>query len=298
MLLLVLDIALAALISAAAFLRGRWPLEPVAGMLTQFALLAVALAALSLYLGQPMGAAIAALGAGVGFWRTRETFAKAMPQVRDAHAKIIWANLFRRRRSFEAVQRWALAEKADIVALGEFPEGGKPLPQFAAAYPHQFPHDPTRLRDIVLFSRSPFLSAKPVFSAWRRPSLVVTTETAGEALTVIATHAPVPWTPKRLELQRRHIAEAFAGADLRKTPFVVVGDFNAAPWNDVLQSANATERLRLGPRSTWAAPLPLFGIPIDHAFVSKALAGSVVLGPFNGSDHFPIVVSVRRRAPE
>lgn len=294
MYILIADIALAALIAAAVFVRGVWPLEPAAGVLTQLGLTAVVLALISLAVAQPIGAALLSLSAGLAFWRTREALAPASPDLADAQMKVVWANLFRRRQSFEAVQRLALTEQADIVALGEFPEGAKLLPQFADAYPHQFPQDPTRLRDIVMFSRLPLQSAKAVYSAWRRPNLAVSVNLANEPLTVIATHAPVPWTPKRQEMQRRHIAEIFAGGDNRKTPFIVVGDFNAAPWSAVLGRPVAIERLRLGARATWLLPLPLLGIPIDHAFVSKGLEGSVALGPFNGSDHFPIIASVKR----
>lgn len=293
--LLFTDIALTALIAAAVFIRGVWPLEPAAGILTQLALLALALATVSLFLAQPFGAAIALAGVGLTLWRTRAAFAPASPAVAGAEAKIIWANLFRQRRSLEDLQRLALKERADVVALGEFPVEAKLLPAFAQTYPHQYPHAPTRRQDIVVFSRIPFTDAKTVFSTWRRPSLVVTVEIAGEALTIAATHAPVPWTPQRLATQRKHIAETFAAVETRK-PFVVVGDFNAAPWSNALDNDRKTTRLHLGPKATWVFPLAVLGIPIDHGYVSSGLEGSVALGPFIGSDHFPIIVSVKRKA--
>jgi len=79
---------------------------------------------------------------------------------------------------------------------------------------------------------------------------------------------------------------------------LLIGDFNAVPWNEALEQIGrqpgAPQRLSLGPRSTWLSPLPLLGAAIDHAFVSNALVGSVALGPANGSDHFPIIVSLKR----
>jgi endonuclease/exonuclease/phosphatase (EEP) superfamily protein YafD len=293
MLILLIQLGLAGAIAGAVFIRGVWPFEPAAGLLTQLGLGALALAIASLAVGAPAGAGLLLAAAALAFWQTREAVAAPSPEIGDAEFKVLWSNLFMRQKSLEASQRLALSEGADVAAFAEFPEGGRLLAEFEAAFPHRFPEALTDRQDTILFSRFPFLSTRTI-SLWRRPSLVVRIETAGGPLTVVAVHAPVPWTPGRQSLQHRQIAETFAAIEAAP-PFIIVGDFNAAPWSAVLNPPPDVRRLSLGRRSTWMSPLPLLGIPIDHAFVSKDLCGSVALGPATGSDHRPIVVSARPR---
>ena len=76
----------------------------------------------------------------------------------------------------------------------------------------------------------------------------------------------------------------------------MLGDYNATPWTTAfrdLRRENGMLRLSPGPASTWFAPWPILGLPIDHALVTGKLEGSVRVGPGLGSDHMPLIVRLR-----
>ena len=79
---------------------------------------------------------------------------------------------------------------------------------------------------------------------------------------------------------------------------VVLGDFNATPWNDAFQAMRRECGLSAGSTRwwlpSWPDPLPgLLRVPIDHVLVGGDL--TVVearLGPSIGSDHRPVLATI------
>lgn len=295
--LMFVEMLLAVLTVGAVFLRGLWPFEAAAGALTQLFVVCLCASFLSFGLARPVSGAMLVAAAALGLWRAQETFATPSPPINDPEITVVWANIYDRTRSSLAVQRLALAENADFVALGEYPLTDNLLPEFRVAYPHRAPERSTARQNSVVFSRTPFLAVEELQSK-RHPPIKVRVETRLGPLTLIAVHPPVPFTPGLLRRQREETARAFAALPPEE-PGVLIGDFNAVPWNLSLSqpstTPNAPLRLSLGPRATWMSPVPMIGAQIDHAFISRGLEGSVRLGPANGSDHLPIVVRVRRK---
>ncbi|MEX0645420.1 MAG: endonuclease/exonuclease/phosphatase family protein [Parvularculaceae bacterium] len=293
----IIQAALSLLIVTAVFLRGVWPFEAIAGALTQIALVGVLFAALSFSLGRPAGAMLLIAGACLALWRADSAFERGTPVVVEPDVIIVWANLFTRQASLDAVQKLAMRENALVVAFGEFPAEAELRSAFLEQYPHRFPKEPSRNQDSVIFSKTP-LEVAPENSKQRRSALTVRVSIDDAILTIVVMHPPVPWTPAKLDKQRVMIAEAFRRAKAR-SPYLIIGDFNATPWNLALAEASnieaAPNRLSLGAKSTWLSPFPLIGAAIDHAYSSPDLLGSVELGPANGSDHFPIIVALKRK---
>jgi endonuclease/exonuclease/phosphatase (EEP) superfamily protein YafD len=81
-------------------------------------------------------------------------------------------------------------------------------------------------------------------------------------------------------------------------PLVVVGDLNVSPFSPQFRHLLEEGRLRsaadgFGWQPTWPSFLLPAGIQIDHALVSPAVTVKAFSrGPFDGSDHRPIVVDV------
>ena len=85
---------------------------------------------------------------------------------------------------------------------------------------------------------------------------------------------------------------------------IVVGDFNLTPWSFTLKRQDKALRLRRWTRAlaSWpagkfsrimAAPAPF--LPIDHVYAgSDWRAVRIERGPALGSDHRPVVVTLRR----
>ncbi|MFO0990899.1 MAG: endonuclease/exonuclease/phosphatase family protein [Hyphomicrobiales bacterium] len=82
---------------------------------------------------------------------------------------------------------------------------------------------------------------------------------------------------------------------------IVMGDFNATPYSRQLQTFQRNSGLnRLTFLPTWSSKLlQLPQIDIDHIFVSEMLEplGRAYIGGPAGSDHYPVIATVRMRQP-
>lgn len=105
-------------------------------------------------------------------------------------------------------------------------------------------------------------------------------------------------TSRRFEAARnRQIAVA---AEPVETPGLLIGDFNATMWSPPilrLQRQNGLRRVNCGGPYAFSWPagqmLPPV-IRIDQAFVTEGLTASCEVGPDVGSDHYPLIVRIKR----
>jgi endonuclease/exonuclease/phosphatase (EEP) superfamily protein YafD len=131
------------------------------------------------------------------------------------------------------------------------------------------------------------------------PSIVATFADPGGDYTVIATHPVPPKSPdyaRDRDTQLRAIAQLVAASPL---PCIVAGDLNATPWSAAFRDLIATSGLRdtalgRGVQASWNARVWAPRIPIDHIL---APPGTEIIrravGPFVGSDHFPVEAEIR-----
>ena len=295
--IVVLCAALLAGAVAAVTTRGIWPVEILVSLAPQAAVISMVAALAMLGLGRYLSAAMCGLAA-ILFLLALKALLEPVTRVDDAQSLILWHNAFGKADAVRRVMETALAERADIVAFAEYPVSYAAPQTFRAAFPYVFPSPDKTVDGPVVFSRTKFESTSFLESG-RRPTAKVVVATSSGPLTVIAVHAPVAWTPAKLKRQAHVIAGALAAADAGARS-IVVGDFNAAAWNasitKPLEMADSIRRGSLGVGATWLAPTAFLGIPIDHAFATMDLDLGVRLGPATGSDHRPLVVSVRTAA--
>jgi endonuclease/exonuclease/phosphatase (EEP) superfamily protein YafD len=84
---------------------------------------------------------------------------------------------------------------------------------------------------------------------------------------------------------------------------ILTGDFNATPWSAELRRLDRTLGLSRRDRglATWPAQLSgrtwrLPFMPIDHVYAGPDWATvSVERGPWVGSDHYPVIVTLTPR---
>ena len=122
----------------------------------------------------------------------------------------------------------------------------------------------------------------------------VSVETAAGRLRLVGLHPSVPGSPSRLASRDRQILAAARTLEA-EGPGLMVGDLNATPWTTALQAVRretGVRRVSTGLASTWFAPWPFLGIPIDHVLVTPGLRASARVGPGVGSDHMPLIVRV------
>lgn len=217
--------------------------------------------------------------------------------------KIVQFNVWHENRTPWKSLDWILAQNADVVIIEEGGGAGWGIIKgLRAAYPHASCKKGT-VCETLIFSRQPMIARggvvldKPYLSA----SWATLADPKG-AFTVAGVHYtwPVPAGPQ--QAQSRKLVTALAPFGRRST--ILAGDFNSTPWSFTLKRQDKALGLRRWTRAlpSWpsgqfsrvaAAPAPF--LPIDHVYAgSEWRAVKVQRGPALGSDHRPIVITLRR----
>ena len=110
-------------------------------------------------------------------------------------------------------------------------------------------------------------------------------------------HPPVPGEDAAERDAQVLYAARFAAKS--GVPLVAMGDFNDVAWSDTSQrfkhvGGYLDPRIGRGLYSSFDANRPLFRCPIDQIYVTQDVAMVAFgLGPHVGSDHFPIIATIR-----
>lgn len=163
-------------------------------------------------------------------------------------------------------------------------------------------------RGVALFSRRAGIDAeiiRPV-TDHDRPMIQANLDLSGMPVAILGFHAtrPAPARPYRNQAQGMHAAVFWSSAFARVgSERLLIGDFNStsqgALVSDLCRRADLADARRgHGLAGTWPASLPApLRVPIDSAYHSAGLVTTDLhVGPDVGSDHLPIVLTVRRRA--
>lgn len=208
--------------------------------------------------------------------------------------KIIQLNALRSNHDLARVARWVNAEQPNIVTITEAR------------------HD---LRDRIVRDTGWKLAGEmgnlmiftpQVYRVMNRPDLPkgspltfvnATYDEPGGPVEVVTAHLGWPVDP-RAPGQVRDLVSVVER--LPRERMILTGDFNAAGWSQTIRHLD--RRLGLIRRdqglATWPAqmfgrPWPLPFVPIDHVYAGPAWRTvSVERGPWLGSDHYPLVVTL------
>lgn len=293
-----LAVLAASAVAGVVLARFGWPFELAASLLPQIGAVALLLTLSLFLLGRP-GSALIALGVGaLCAYGARDLFAPATPPLPERDVRIVWANLLGEPDAFARVMRLAATENADLVVLAEFPTRmslDEALP-LAGSYAHHAGRPGADGVNVAMFSRLPLADLEAIHAPQhpRRQGIAASIVTTHGALRVIGVHPAVPAIPRAQAGRDDTIARAAAHMRTHG-PSVLMGDFNTVPWSTAITSAladGAVTRAQTGWRSTWASPLPVLGLPIDHAFAASGARISARVGPGVGSDHLPLIIDV------
>lgn len=154
---------------------------------------------------------------------------------------------------------------------------------------------------VVLYSKHPWVSCDIVeYSAeLGTPSLSALFDLPdSQQLRLIAVH-PAPPMTSSLWKSRNSLFTSLAKDVKARVPnkTIVAGDLNCTPWSYWFKRLQRDSGLRTsayghGVNVSWKPfPLPLGGLPIDHALVGEQVkVATSDIGPDVGSDHRPLVV--------
>lgn len=209
--------------------------------------------------------------------------------------RVIQFNLWRENRHIDQVVSWIVAQRPDVVVIEE---------------------STPALRDLLI-ARTGWAVAGAGTTAMifthgrylemRRPRLDhrskltwvnATYPSASGSFEVVATHLSWPTDPAQTA-QRRDLGRVLSA--LPRDRLILAGDFNSTPWSFATRRDDEHWGLIRRDRALMSWPARRWGqrrwpapfLPIDHIYAGPgwALIG-VTRGPYLGSDHFPLIVTL------
>lgn len=268
------------------------------------AVLAVALWALKLRAAAGLAAALA-LANGIPIVPLLLTRAEAAPPA-SASLRVLAINVFARNRQYDRVIEYVRRERPDVLVLLEVtPEWESALqrqlkPEFAFSWSRA-----TGARaGMSMMSRLPPLESREIdLGGTGDPSLLLTLQRADARITVLGTHLYWPLGPSTAAVRNRQLDGIARAARERHTPLAIVGDLNITPFSPhfarTLRDGGLSSCANgFGLPATWPARFPPLFIQIDHCLMSEGVsARNFRVGPYVGSDHYPVSVELTVSAP-
>ncbi len=212
--------------------------------------------------------------------------------------RLFSANLLTENRKFHWTLKAIQAADPDFIALVEVDQTWLlALSALNTAYPYHLSHPCDDNFGVALYSKYPFHSSEELFIVNPTgPTLRACVNLDGSPLSLMVTH---PWPPKGARRTKMRDLQMIQIAGLIKkeaAPTILCGDLNLTPWSAVFQEilhlgSLHDSRAGFGLQASWPADRFYLRIPIDHVLVTpKIQVHSRKLGPYTGSDHFPVIV--------
>lgn len=208
----------------------------------------------------------------------------------------IVANVWSRNDDYDAVLGYVAGRGPDVaIFLEATPAWGAALAGLRDALPYQ-----AHAGEVFIAARRP-LSGLRILPLGDRDSIAVVFayEAGGTPVTVIGAHASWPLGAAIAASRNRELADLAAIARAAPGPVLLLGDLNAtafSPAFDALRAASGLHDCATGKGlyPSWPAWFPPLWIQIDHCLAGPGLAVTgLATGPYVGSDHFPLEVTVR-----
>lgn len=302
----ILLIGLAAASIAAALAPFGWPFELFAHFRWQLMAAGLALLIASAGLRKPwmVGLALASLALqAVPLLLVQRSHAAAAPaECTGSEITVATVNLQFDNRDHQSAIDWLRQNPADIVVLQEMTQawvdafGRANLPYTHASVAAR--EDPY---GIALLSRWPIADVQAAdFARDGLPSVVGVVLVNGKPLQVVGLHTHWPVLPGLLQSRDRVLEDAARRVAAAEIDSVLLGDLNITPYAPafarLLEQSGLRDAFadRLW-RPTWQAGLWPLALPIDHVLVPvTSCVVRAEIGPSIGSDHRPVLVTLRR----
>lgn len=217
--------------------------------------------------------------------------------------KVIQFNAWHENPSPEKSLAWVLAQNADVVIVEEGGGGNTAmLKALVKTYNYASCSRAGRCEPWIFSRRRIIADGTITIGSKRLAAGWATLDDPGGPFTVAGVHLywPAPAGPQ--QAQSRRLVDGLKSLDRRS--LILAGDFNSTPWSFTLKRQDKALGLHRWTRAlpSWpagqfsrvaAAPAPF--LPIDHVYAGDEWrAVRVERGPAIGSDHRPIVVTLRR----
>lgn len=219
-----------------------------------------------------------------------------VPSGRGEAFRAVLLNLYFRNGDHERVVGYLREADPDLAMLLEVtPPWREALRDLDEALPYQ-----AQAGEVFVASRLPLSGLRAVTLPSGEASAILFRVQAGEAeLAVIGTHTNWPLGPRMSGNRNRELAALATLARSVEGPLLLLGDLNVTAFSPVFGRLLAGGQLSdcaagRGWQPTWPAWFPPLYLQIDHCLAGQGVAITHLgTGPYVGSDHYPVEVSVR-----
>jgi endonuclease/exonuclease/phosphatase (EEP) superfamily protein YafD len=218
------------------------------------------------------------------------------PGSRSYRAELINLNFIN--QDYQRVRDFIRASNPDIVMVLEITDvWAQQLSGLSEQYPYYAGAPQKGVSGIALWSRFPIVSHEIIVEEKSRmPTMIATLEVEGRNLTLIGIHPFQPAARIGFILRNRHLDHLGEIASKSGRPLLLLGDLNTTSWSPyfakLVKAGNLKDSRRgFGLCTSWPNYLPYLGLTIDHALYTDGLAITHRgVGPYVGSDHYPVIV--------
>jgi len=185
-------------------------------------------------------------------------------------------NVLRTNKDYNTIINSALNSNSDIISFQEISSDWKKIliSKLSKKYPYHIIEDnDLDFFGIALFSKHKIEKPKIVYIQGV-PNIFASIEKNNTFIDIITVHTNSPISKTRFKQRNMHIKHLSQILKNNKNPLLVIGDFNAVPWDSNIKNFEKTTGLKDSRNaflSTWPRQLSYLGIPLDYIFHSKKL---------------------------
>ena len=216
------------------------------------------------------------------------------PTTATGQIKVIQINALRDNADIGRIADWLIAQHPDVVTVTEARHDLRDLLIRRTGWKTAGAHG-----DLIIFTPEAYLRMHRPFVSPRSELSFVNATYANRSgpMELVTTHLAWPTAPP-VARQRRELASVVAR--LPRERMILTGDFNATPWSKGRQRLDRGLGLTRRDRAVATYPAQVLGhawplpfLPIDHVYAGPGWATvKVERGPWLGSDHYPLIVTL------
>ena len=194
----------------------------------------------------------------------------------DDNISVSHFNVLRTNTDYDTIINSALESNSDIISFQEVNTDWAVnlLNKLSEEYPYRIIDvQDDNYFGIALFSKYQFTDKNIVYIEGV-PNIIATINKDGNEINMITVHTNSPISKNRFDKRNNHIKELPVYLKEKNKSYLVIGDFNAVPWDSNIKKFKNETKLvdsRKSFSSTWPRPLGVLGIPLDYIFHSKNL---------------------------
>ena len=198
-------------------------------------------------------------------------------QTNKENISISHFNVLRTNKDYNTIINSALNSNSDILSFQEISSDWRQIliSKLSKKYPYHIIDDKdNNYFGIALFSKHKITNSQIVYIQ-NTPNIFANIEKNNTKIDIITVHTNSPISKARFKSRNKHIKYLSEILKNNRVSLLVIGDFNAVPWDSRIINFKTQTNLidsRKTYSSTWPRQLGKLGIPLDYIFHSKNIS--------------------------